>query len=136
MSHNADSHGHSHAVGHILPKGLYLGILIWLLGLTFATVLLSEKAGVFHFGAWAILVAMVIASIKALSVALYFMHLKYENPLTWLYAIFPLVLLFFLIGGVFLDNPFRIDGRTGKTTVYGETIVPAAPGAPTSEHGK
>ena len=57
------------------------------------------------------IIAMLIASIKAILVALYFMHLKYEHPLTWLYAIFPMVLLFFLIGGLFIDNPFRIDGR-------------------------
>jgi hypothetical protein len=52
---------------------------------------------------------MCVASIKALSVAMIFMHLKFESKITIGYALFPLVLLAILIGGVFIDNPYRAD---------------------------
>ena len=52
--------------------------------------------------------AMVIASIKAGLVALFFMHLKYENKFTWLYAFLPLILLAIMITGLFIDNPYRV----------------------------
>lgn len=85
----------------------YINILIALMVLTVVTVLASSKFGVVNFGTWSLAVALLIASVKATLVALYFMHLKYENPLTWLYAAFPLILLVILLVGVFLDNPLR-----------------------------
>jgi cytochrome c oxidase subunit IV len=113
MTHHDSSHD-SHQLGHILPHSIYATVLGVLLVLTIITVVVSAKAGIFHFGNWAIVVAMVIASIKAVLVALFFMHLKYESPVTWLYAAFPIILLFFLIGGTFTDNPFRVDPRSGR----------------------
>jgi len=101
MSH--DDHN-SEQLGHIVPAKIYLGVLISLIVLTVITVAAAQV----DFGAWNIVIAMLIASIKASLVALFFMHLKYEDPFTWIYAVVPLVLLFLLIGGVFLDNPFRI----------------------------
>ncbi len=106
MSHNDHSHnpeGHNHELGHVLPHSVYLKVLVTLLVLTVITVWVAQ----YNFGNWNIIVAMFVASIKAALVALFFMHLKYEDPFTWIYAIIPLFLLFILIGGVFLDNPFR-----------------------------
>jgi cytochrome c oxidase subunit IV len=111
MSHSTENHAahaHEHHEGpHIVPVATFRTVLYVLLGLTFITVIASARVGGLHIGNWAIALAMVIASIKALFVALVFMHLKYENPLTWLYAIFPMVLLALLIGGVYLDAPTR-----------------------------
>ena len=39
------------------------------------------------------------------------MHLKYENPITWMYALFPIILLVLLITGIFIDNPLRINPK-------------------------
>jgi len=47
---------------------------------------------------------MVIASIKASIVALYFMHLKFEDSLTWVFALYPLSLLFLLIAMTMIDT--------------------------------
>ncbi len=44
-----------------------------------------------------LIIAMVIASVKASIVAYYFMHLKFEDKLTWVYAIYPVFLLILLI---------------------------------------
>jgi len=89
----------------VVPFKTYLSVFIALVFLTIVTVAVAQV----HFGAvWInVMVAMLIASVKAGLVALVFMHLKYENPVTWLYVLFPILLLFIMIGGVFIDNPFR-----------------------------
>lgn len=101
MSHTED---HSHELGHIVPFQTYIKVLGTLLFLTFITVLVAQ----FDFGNWNIVVAMLVASVKALLVALFFMHLKFEHPVTWMYAFIPIFLLGVLLAGVFIDNPFRI----------------------------
>ncbi len=103
MSHQTSNHGESHQLGHIIPRRIYTMVLGALLILTLITVWVAQ----FDFGNWNIVVAMVVASIKAGLVTLFFMHLKYENKVTWLYVLFPIVLLFIMIGGIFSDNPFR-----------------------------
>ncbi len=105
-SHGDELHDHGHHdQGHVVPTTLFLKVLITLMILTVITVAVSRQ----DFGVMNIVVAMVIASIKALLVVLFFMHLKYENPVTWLYAGFPIVLLAVLLAGVFIDNPLRHD---------------------------
>lgn len=107
MANNSEHSNHPHTV----PDKIFWGIFGLLMLLTFITV----GAAQFNFaqiigpewGLLNIIIAMLIASFKASLVVLFFMHLKYENPLTWIYAFFPIFLLFLLIGGVFLDNPFR-----------------------------
>lgn len=96
-----------HDLGHMLPYSTYQRTFILLVILT----VVSVGAAALDISKFSVVlamsVAMIIASIKALMVALNFMHLKFENPITWLYAIFPLVLLGLLIGLLFLDNPYR-----------------------------
>ena len=81
-----DAHTHEH---HILPLSIYLGIGSILICLTAVTVYVSFM----DFGAYNLLIAMFIAAIKASLVAMYFMHLKYDNKL---YSVFFLSALFFL----------------------------------------
>lgn len=90
---------HDHSGHHQSQAGFYLKILIGLMILTVATVAVSR----FDFGSMNMVVAMVVASIKAGLVALFFMHLKYEDKITWLYAAFPIFLLFLLIAGNMMD---------------------------------
>lgn len=108
------AHGNSHhsahgapgghpEVGHIIPYRIYVTVLLVLLVLTVVTVAVSR----IDFGVLNIVVAMVIASIKAGLVGLFFMHLKYEDRTIWIFVLFPIVLLFTLIAGLFVDNPFR-----------------------------
>lgn len=104
MSHHGSSGSHSHELGHVLPFKTYLAVFIALIVLTVVTVGASR----IDFGAMNIVIALVIASVKALIVALFFMHLKYEDPVTWLYALFPIVLLVIMIAGIFVDNPYRV----------------------------
>jgi cytochrome c oxidase subunit 4 len=53
-----------------------------LLGLLVATVVAAEV----KLGAIGFLVAILIASVKALLILLYFMHVRYSRPLTWIVA--------------------------------------------------
>jgi len=70
---------------------------------------------------------MFIASIKATLVGMYFMHLRYESPLIWMFVAIPIVILFIMIGGLFLDNPTRtVPGKSSY-------IVSRADAAPTTK---
>lgn len=104
---NHDEHGHEHELGHIVPFKIYVTIFSSLIALTVLTVVVA-KAPIFHFGNTInLVVAMLLASLKAGLVALFFMHLKYENPITWMYVFFPIFLLFIMMAGIFIDNPMR-----------------------------
>ena len=90
-------------LGHIVPFKTYLTVLIILLILTILTVSVSR----IDLGTWNTVVAIVIATIKGLLVACFFMHLKFEKKLIILYAIYPLVILFLLIGTTVKDGETR-----------------------------
>ena len=60
---------------HILSSKLYYGIWIGLLILTGTTVGVAR----IDLGPWNIVVALAIASLKAVLVVLFFMHLKYTS---------------------------------------------------------
>ena len=62
----------------------------------FLTVI-TVAAAQFDFGILNVPIALLIASVKASFVALYFMHLKYEDAMTWVFATYPIFLLFLLI---------------------------------------
>lgn len=51
--------------------------------------------------------ALIIASVKAALVALFFMQLRYENRLVWAFALFPLFFLALIIFGTLADTLFR-----------------------------
>ncbi len=65
-----------HGVAHVMPAKTLLIIFALLMFFTVVTVAVT----LVPFGPYALLVALVIAVIKAALVALYFMHLRYDNP--------------------------------------------------------
>ena len=90
-------------INHITPYRIYFWVWVALMILTVITVGVSYL----HFGIFNVVVALTVASIKASLVALYFMHLKYEDKITWVFAIYPLGLLALLIGLSISDVFFR-----------------------------
>ena len=73
MSHHKHAdHDSSHQLGHILPISMFIKVFATLVVLTLVTVAVSRV----DLGSWNIVVAMLIASVKAGLVALFFMHLK------------------------------------------------------------
>ncbi len=101
MSSSEEAHDH---LGHIVPFRVYLNVFIALIVLTIITVITAKFV---DLGVFNIVLAMIIASAKALVVALFFMHLKFEDAITWLYALFPVALLLIMMAGIFIDNPLR-----------------------------
>jgi cytochrome c oxidase subunit IV len=91
--------GHDTGLGHVLTRSTYRRTLFALLLLTMITVGITR----FDFGALNIVVAIVVASCKALLVGLFFMHLRYEKKLIIFFALYPLLLLALLIGGTLED---------------------------------
>ncbi|HZW36772.1 MAG: cytochrome C oxidase subunit IV family protein [Deltaproteobacteria bacterium] len=83
--------------------GIYIAVWGGLLVLTGATVGVSYlDLGIFN-----VVVALLIASAKVSLVALFFMHLKYENKLVWMFALVPIFFLVLIIGGTLSDTLFR-----------------------------
>lgn len=95
----------AHGSPHVLPVQTYLAVAGALLVLTIVTVAVSFV----HFGAWNLVVAMVIAATKAILVALFFMHLKYDNKMYLsIFAGSVLFLALFIIFSMF-DTLRRTD---------------------------
>lgn len=143
-SHGSKSHGAGHSgrlgdgtlqgedfepgLGHSVDTGLLFKILVTLLVLTIVTVVVSR----IDFGHWNAVIAIVIATVKAGIVGTYFMHLKFEGKVILAYVAYPLVLLFLLIGGSFLDIGVRdriapFDGSPALPKV----VIPSV-----GEHGQ
>jgi cytochrome c oxidase subunit IV len=85
----------AHAVAHDAPHPNYMAIFWWLLGLTIAEVLVTY-AGLSE--AMLIVILLVMAFVKAALVALYFMHLKYDNKILMIIAVVPVILAGIAIG--------------------------------------
>jgi cytochrome c oxidase subunit 4 len=60
-----------------------------------------------HLGALSVLTALTIASIKALLVLMFFMHLKYERPIFRAMFMVAVITLTVFIGLTFFDVAFR-----------------------------
>jgi cytochrome c oxidase subunit 4 len=104
----------SHASGHHAPEEPhavsaptphhhvnYLGIFFALVILTIVTVAIAFKR--FDSEAINVLLALLVASVKASLVAMYFMHLKFEGKLIYFIAIVPLILCVILVCALIPD---------------------------------
>lgn len=84
---------------HIVPLKVYYAVFAALMVLTVITVLVAF----FDFGVLNDVVAMAIAGSKALLVILYFMHVRYGNRLTWIFASAGFVFLAILLAFTLSD---------------------------------
>ncbi|MFQ5802541.1 MAG: cytochrome C oxidase subunit IV family protein [Candidatus Methylomirabilales bacterium] len=78
----------------------YVAVWLWLVGLMVASVAISQLP--FSKSA-TVVVIFAIAGVKAVLVALNFMHLKFERLLIYSLAIVPLLLFFILTAVLFPD---------------------------------
>jgi cytochrome c oxidase subunit 4 len=92
---------HSHH--HILPLSVYYTIA----GILFVLTAITVAVSFYDFGSLNLLVALTIAVIKGSLVALYFMHLKYDNKLYGTILILSLIFLAIFIGFTMLDTMYR-----------------------------
>ena len=78
---------------HVIPGAVYVGIWAILMVLTAVTVF----ASFLELHEWNIVLALVIATIKATLVVLFFMHLYYSSKLTKVTVIAAMFFLFLLL---------------------------------------
>lgn len=86
----SSSPGHgAEGVAHVVPVRVLLTVFAVLMALTVVTV----AAASFNLGTWSLWIALGIATVKASLVALYFMHLRYDNRFYALIFVTALVFL-------------------------------------------
>jgi len=103
----------THTVSRKLLLGIWLALMA-LLGLTFGLAQLDLG----HFNAPA---AMTIAVIKMLMVILFFMHVRYKPPLTWIFVAAGFIWLLIMIDLTLSDYLSRgaVPGYPDKTWEHG-----------------
>ena len=87
-------------LGHVTPVDLMLKVWGALVVLTVVTV----AATWVDFGSMNLIVAMAIATVKALLVALYFMHLRWDRPLNGVVFIAAIVFVAIFISIAMMDT--------------------------------
>ncbi len=110
--------------GHVSPTKVYILAGLALYALTIITV----AASYFDTGSMLVnvLIAMAIATVKAFVVLWYFMHMKYEDKIVWLYGIwYPIILFCILIGSMFLDvfNRVKVGPDAMKQEQVQESLL-------------
>jgi cytochrome c oxidase subunit 4 len=113
--HGDPSDGKVHA--HISGLAFYVGIFAALIAFTLLTVAISNV----HLGKANLIVAVVIASMKASLVVLFFMHLRYDNKF---YSMILVVSLLFI--GVFFAFTLNDTDRRGEIDLdQGVKVLPS-----------
>jgi cytochrome c oxidase subunit 4 len=92
-----DTH-HAHHT-HVMSVQMLLAVFAALVALTILTVVASH----FPFGAWEVWVSLGIASVKAVLVAAYFMHLRYDRPFNGLVFISSLLFVALFLAFTLMD---------------------------------
>lgn len=92
------------AEAHHITKKKYWQVFALLMVLLFLTVFIAYM----HIDPWlAIIAAMTIAIVKAVLVILYFMHVRYNSRLTWLFVMAGFFWLLLMIGITMTDYKTR-----------------------------
>ncbi|MFN7132773.1 MAG: cytochrome C oxidase subunit IV family protein [Myxococcales bacterium] len=112
---------------HHVPMGRYVAVWIALLVLTVVTYV----TGKMHFGDYALHVAMVIATVKAALVALFFMHLWDSEGTSRVVMVISVIFLATMLLGVFGDITqrfrFLLPDGSHRNPVPGAIVAPATP---------
>lgn len=106
-AHGHDAHGADH-VPHVLPLSAYFGVFAALIGLTVITVGVSY----IDLGAANLVIALFVATCKALMVAAIFMHLAFDKKFNAIIFAFSLIVLAIFIAFTMFDTNYRgLGGR-------------------------
>lgn len=113
------AHDDHHGLAHTMSPKMLIGIWSALICLTGLTVLTASM----HLHPFDLVIAMVIATVKALLVALFFMHLLYDRPFNGL-----IFMLSFVFAAIFVmfsmfdtgNNQVEIAARTPEIELKSE----------------
>ena len=103
MAHN--EHGDHASFAHPAPMKMLVTVFVSLVGLTILTVVMNELP----LGSFDILVAMIIATVKASLVALFFMHMLWDKGMNIVVIVSSLLFVALFIGMTLLDRGNYID---------------------------
>ena len=101
--------------GHVIPPRTYLRVFAALIILTVVTVgidIVTKAAGA-NLGTWQTFLALLIATVKAGLVILFFMHVLYSSRLTWVVALSSLLWLGILLTYTLTDYLSRSSAQPG-----------------------
>jgi cytochrome c oxidase subunit 4 len=121
--HSTATQGSGHGSGggdhhpHVLPVSTYIAVFVTLLILTVITVAASRV----DLGNANLLIALSIATVKALCVSLIFMHLLFDKKFNAIVFASSLIFLAVFIGFTMADTGFR--GHDGRTSSDGPVDV-------------
>ena len=124
---NTDSTTHGDQIGHIVPIKFLVFICCLLLFLTAVTVWISRydftEINIAEMG---IIMALLVATVKATFVGLYFMHLRWDRPFLGFVFVGALLFVVLFIGMALTDTmeyqPDIIKGDTPKVTEAMESL--------------
>lgn len=102
--HAHDSHSRT---GHVVHPMILIGTLVALLILTVATVAITW----IDLGAFAIWAAMIVATIKATLVVLFFMHVWWDKPIIPIVLVTSLLLVALFVGLSLIDTTHWIPAQ-------------------------
>jgi len=112
----SDSHAHDdHGLAHTMSPQMLIGIWAALIALTGITVWTANM----HLAPFDLVIAIVIATVKALLVALFFMHLLYDRPFNGL-----VFMLSFVFAGVFVAFAMFDTGRNQTAILARQDAAP------------
>jgi cytochrome c oxidase subunit 4 len=124
-THTEHTHGHAHEHG----PGVYVKTLVALLILTVITV----GASYIDFGSGNVVIALFVATIKAILVALFFMHLKDDKPVNAIIAVAGFLFLGIFLMFDFIDFGARVPLQpvnfNGMPVIQGASGASGASGA-------
>lgn len=129
--HDSGGDGHGHEP-HVLPISTYLAVWAALVVFTVITVAISR----FDFGAANTVIAMLVATVKASLVVLFFMHLYYDNKFNLVILIASLLFVSIFFTPVLIDLGTRgaldaVKTRAGyQLANTPPSLEPAAPATP------
>jgi cytochrome c oxidase subunit IV len=117
-THAAHDH-HDHGMGHAMPLSTLIAVFISLIGLTILTVYMSS----IRLGSAEMFVSMGIATLKAILVAVYFMHMRHDKPLNILLVVFSLFFMTLFIAFTLVDS----SEYQGQIEAAGPFVPAASP---------
>ena len=108
---HASAHGDDHGVGHLVPAKFLIATCLGLLFLTFMTVAAAKiDFALYGLPDLNIVVAMVIAVVKATLVCLFFMHLFWDRSINAYILVFALAFVGLFIAFAMTDTfEYRSD---------------------------
>jgi cytochrome c oxidase subunit IV len=125
--HAHEDHDDGKVHSHIAPLYFYVGIFAVLIFFTLLTVAVSYV----HLGPLNLAVAVLIASLKASLVVMFFMHLRYDNKFNAVMFCGGLMFIGIFFAYTMNDTEHRkneLNDATGNKVWLGDTVDKQAPG--------